>query len=48
MRNPEKETELNHTDGVTKYALDVTRADQVQQAGEKFGPKTDVVLNNAG
>src|SRR5262245_39692659 len=48
MRNPEKETELNETDGVTKYPLDVTQANQVQRAAEKFGPKTDVVLNNAG
>jgi NAD(P)-dependent dehydrogenase (short-subunit alcohol dehydrogenase family) len=48
MRTPEKESELNDLDGVTKYALDVTQADQVRQAAEKFASKTDVVLNNAG
>jgi len=48
MRTPEKETELNDTDGLTKYPLDVTRPDQVQRAAEKFASKTDVVLNNAG
>ena len=48
MRTPEKETELSNTDGVTKYALDVTQAGQVQRAAEKFAPKTNVVINNAG
>src|SRR5262249_19153910 len=48
MRTPEKTKELNDIDGLTKYALDVTKADQVKQAAEKVGPKTVVVLNNAG
>ena len=48
MRTPEKEAELSHVDGVTKYALDVTQTDQVQRAAEKFGPTMDVILNNAG
>ena len=33
---------------MTKYALDVTQPDQVQRVAEKFDPKTDVILNNAG
>jgi NAD(P)-dependent dehydrogenase (short-subunit alcohol dehydrogenase family) len=48
MRRLEKETELDNVDGVTKYALDVTNAEQVKSAAEKFGATTDVVLNNAG
>lgn len=48
MRNEEEETGLNDIEAVTKYALDVTRADQVQEAAEEFGPTIDVVLNNAG
>ena len=48
MRSPEKDTELNNVDGVTKYALDVTNAEQVKALAEEFGAETDVVLNNAG
>jgi len=48
MRSPEKETELHKIDGITVHALDVTKPEHVTAAAEKFGARTDVVLNNAG
>lgn len=50
MRNPEKETELNHLAGVALLALDVTNPDQIKTAVAKvinLGG-VDAVFNNAG
>ena len=50
MRNPAKETELKHLDGVALLPLDVTKPDQIKTTVEKvigLGG-VDVVFNNAG
>jgi NAD(P)-dependent dehydrogenase (short-subunit alcohol dehydrogenase family) len=48
MRSPERETELGKIEGIAVDVLDVTKAEHVRAAAEKFGARTDVVLNNAG
>ena len=51
MRSPKNETEINHIEGITLYALDVTNAASIESATQQiladFGT-VDVVLNNAG
>ncbi len=50
MRDPSKETELNHLSNVTLVKLDVTHQGQIEEAVNKAiseGP-IDVVFNNAG
>jgi NAD(P)-dependent dehydrogenase (short-subunit alcohol dehydrogenase family) len=50
MRNPDKETELGATPGVTLVKLDVTAPAQIAEAAAKalaLGP-VDVLFNNAG
>lgn len=50
MRDPEKETELNHLENVTLLPLDVTNPSQIKQTvAEALSiHKVNVVLNNAG
>lgn len=50
MRNPEKETELNNTSGVTLMALDIANPKQITRVAEEVMARgsVDVVFNNAG
>ncbi|MFZ4549164.1 MAG: SDR family oxidoreductase [Bacteroidales bacterium] len=51
MRNPSKETELNHLSNVKLFAVDVTDSESIKKAItdtlEAFG-NIDVIVNNAG
>jgi len=50
MRNPEKETELNHLENVILLPLDVSNSEQINSIIKKVTDSysVDVVMNNAG
>lgn len=50
MRNPEKETELNHLENVILLPLDVSNSEQINTTVKKVTDSysVDVVMNNAG